>query len=190
MLVLPRNRKDSFAMGSFFGDDSSPKEPMPKDSSVIAVRLADVTRPIGPSRQTLLKVLIVDDNRDSADSCATLVKIWGHECRHAYDGATALEMSVEFQPDIVLLDIGMPTMDGFDVARQLGPLIRRNGGKLIAITGYADHKHRLQCEQAGFDVFLAKPVDPEVLEKLLLVQSTRRRSNQPEEFGGEATGGR
>jgi CheY-like chemotaxis protein len=118
----------------------------------------------------LLRVLVVDDDRDTANSLSLLVKLWGHEARVAYSGATALEAAAAYQPDVVLLDIAMPMMDGNEVARRLRRQTRCQKTLLIAISGYADGAHRLGYAMAGFDRYLIKPVELLILEELLLAK--------------------
>jgi CheY-like chemotaxis protein len=108
-----------------------------------------------------LRLLVVDDNRDAADSLAMLLGLWGHEPRVAYDGQTALRAARAEPPDAVLLDLGMPGLDGYDLARDLRP------AALIAVTGYADTAHRERAEAAGFHHFFVKPVDLDALRGLL-----------------------
>ena len=115
---------------------------------------------------TPLRVLVVDDNIDSAETLGELLPLWGHETRLAHDGPQAIEAVREFAPDVVLLDIGLPGMDGFEVARRLraeGVAVRR----LLAMTGYGDEDDRRKAKEAGFDGHLVKPVEPEVLQRLL-----------------------
>jgi CheY-like chemotaxis protein len=122
-------------------------------------RLADSKR--------MLRVLVVDNNRDAADSLSMLVNLWGNDARTAYDGAAALEMMAALQPHIVLLDLSMPKMDGYEVARQLRQQTAFADTLLIAITGWTDQAHRLLCDEAGFDHYLIKPIDFGRLEILL-----------------------
>jgi DNA-binding response OmpR family regulator len=122
----------------------------------------------------LLRVLVVDDDRDTADSMSLLVKAWGHDVRVAYAGAAALEAAAAYRPDVLLLDVAMPTMDGNHVARQLRRQTRFKETLLIAVTGYGDQAHCLASEGAGFDHYLVKPVDLSTLEKLLLREQGRR----------------
>jgi PAS domain S-box-containing protein len=113
------------------------------------------------------KILVVDDNADAAESLAALLSISGHETRMAHDGPEALQVAERFHPDIVFLDIGMPTLDGHETAK----LIRRQPwGKsmvLVALTGWGQHEDRRRSKDAGFDHHLVKPADPVVVERLL-----------------------
>jgi PAS domain S-box-containing protein len=119
-------------------------------------------RPAGSRR-----VLVVDDNRDAAESLETLLQLWGHETRSAYDGPRALALATEFRPEIVLLDIGLPGMDGYEVARQMRALPGGERALIVAVTGYGRSSDRLQSQEAGFDHHLVKPVLPEVLQELI-----------------------
>jgi len=113
------------------------------------------------------RMLIVDDNRDAADSLGMLMKVMGNDTRVAYDGREALATASQFHPEVVLLDIGLPTMSGYEVARELR---RRPGGAtllLIATTGWGQPSDKEQSREAGFDHHLVKPVDPTALLKLL-----------------------
>jgi CheY-like chemotaxis protein len=112
------------------------------------------------------KILVVDDSLDSAETLGELLKIWGHDVRLAHDGPGAVAAAREYRPDVILLDIGLPGMDGFAVAAQL----RKEGlaGRmLIALTGYGEQQDRDKAQKAGFDHHLVKPVDPDNLQKLL-----------------------
>lgn len=103
--------------------------------------------------------MIVDDNQDSANSLACLLDLDGHQTEVAYDGSAALARAAEFQPAVILLDIGLPGMDGYEVARRLRAIPSLEGTRLFAVTGYgeSDDEHRVQA--AGFDAHLIKPVD-------------------------------
>ncbi len=112
------------------------------------------------------RVLVVDDSVDSADTIAELLRIWGHVVRTANDGPQALAAAREDKPEVVLLDIGLPGMDGYAVAVQLRA--EGLGGKLlVALTGFSEDRDRDRARQAGFDRHLVKPVDPTALQKLL-----------------------
>jgi len=134
--------------------------------------------PIGPPRE-LLRVLIVDDYRASADTMSMLVGAWGHDVRQAYDGTTGLALAAAYQPDVLLLDIVMPGMSGLELTRQVRRQARLNDCLVIAVTGRTDAGHRLQCEEAGIDLFLLKPANLSFLRTLLMVESRcRLRSRQ------------
>jgi CheY-like chemotaxis protein len=112
------------------------------------------------------RVLVVDDSFDSAETLGELLKIWGHDVRLAHDGPGAVEAAREYRPEVILLDIGLPGMDGFAVAAQL----RKEGigGRmLIALTGYGEQQDRDRAQKAGFDHHLVKPINPDTLQKLL-----------------------
>ncbi len=113
-----------------------------------------------------MRVLVVDDNRDAADSLAMLLELWGHEVQVVNEPATALEVARTQQPEIVLLDIGLPGMDGYEVAK----LLREQGLRkafLAAVTGYGQEEDRQRAQEAGFDYHLVKPLDPDLLQELL-----------------------
>ena len=113
------------------------------------------------------RVLVVDDNVDAADSLAVLVRLHGHEVRIANDGHTALETAQDFRPEVVLLDIGLPGMNGYEVARRLRAGADGNRLLLAAVTGYGHAEDRSRSRQAGIDHHLVKPIDPEALRQLL-----------------------
>jgi CheY-like chemotaxis protein len=129
-----------------------------------------------------LRVLVVDDNHDNADTLGKLVSLWGHESKVAYDALTALKTASSFQPHVVLSDIGMPGMDGYDLARQLRQRTDLPCPALIAISGYADEVHRQKSLEAGFESYLVKPANPQELRELLA--SIRDRLKAPAEENG------
>jgi PAS domain S-box-containing protein len=114
-----------------------------------------------------LRVLIVDDNRDSAESLGMLMQLAGHRVRIALDGPTALESARTFQPRIMLLDIEMPDMNGYEVARRIREQPSTQEVLLVAMTGYASDADRRRCREAGFDHHLVKPIDYDALQRLL-----------------------
>jgi PAS domain S-box-containing protein len=113
------------------------------------------------------RVLVVDDNEDAADSLAILLRLAGQNVRAAYDGPTALRLAEEFRPDLALIDIGMPGMDGHEVARKLRATFAPDRLTLIALTGWGHEDDRRRSREAGFDHHLVKPVEPNVLKQLL-----------------------
>jgi CheY-like chemotaxis protein len=118
-------------------------------------------------RVDVRRVLVVDDNQDAADSLATLLRLWGYDCRVGYDGQNALQTAWEFRPDCLILDINMPGMDGCAVARRVRELPELSGIKLVALTAYSDETHVRRIHQAGFDYHLVKAGNIEELENLL-----------------------
>lgn len=116
-----------------------------------------------------MRILVVDDNLDALESSAALLRIDGHEVQTARDGATALHDAVEFSPDVVLLDIGLPEMDGYEVARRLRLLPELCDTLLIAHSGYGEEEHLQRARQAGFDHHLVKPADLSQLSAIIAV---------------------
>lgn len=119
-----------------------------------------------PRQHSPRKVLIVDDNVDSALSLRMLLEMDGHQVELAHDGPMGLKKAEQLQPEVVLLDIGLPGMDGYEIARRL----RHNGVNgiwLVAVSGYGQDEHRRAAQQAGFDRYLVKPVDFEAFRDLI-----------------------
>lgn len=112
------------------------------------------------------RVLVVDDNEDATSALSMLLQAMGHETAEAHDGPEALEVARSFRPELVLLDIGLPTLDGYEVARRLqGDL--GEACTLIALTGWSTEEDREKTAEAGFAHHLVKPVDAATLKKLL-----------------------
>jgi len=113
-----------------------------------------------------LRILVADDNRDTADSLQRVLALYGHEVQVAYDGAAAVSIGEQFRPRVAILDIAMPGTNGYDVARALRS---RHGGEvtLVALTGWGQDADRRRALEAGFDHHLIKPVDPNELNSLL-----------------------
>ncbi|HEV2851939.1 MAG TPA: MEDS domain-containing protein [Thermoanaerobaculia bacterium] len=119
------------------------------------------------ARPAGLRILVVDDHEDAAETLGTILELSGHEVRLAYDGEQALALVRESRPDVVLLDIGLPKVDGYEVARRLRLDPRNEGMTLVAVTGYGREEERDRGIAAGFHHYLVKPVDPGVLQALL-----------------------
>ncbi len=117
----------------------------------------------GPSR----RVLVVDDNEDAADLLADALRGYGHEVAAAHDGPSALRLAPQFQPEVALVDLGLPVMDGFELARRLHALPGLSGMRLVAVTGYGQAADRQRSREAGFDLHLVKPVDLEDIAAML-----------------------
>jgi CheY-like chemotaxis protein len=104
------------------------------------------------------RILIVDDEEDACLTLAEILASLGHEVKTAHDGQRALVLAGEFRPEVVLLDIGLPGLDGYEVARRLREQPAMGGALLIALTGYTRENDRKNAERAGFDQHLAKPI--------------------------------
>jgi CheY-like chemotaxis protein len=113
------------------------------------------------------RILVVDDHRDSAESLAMVLRLSGHDVRTARDGRQAIVEAEVYQPDLVLLDIGLPGLDGYEVARRLRATPLAGHFKLVALSGYTREEDRREAFSAGFDHYLIKPVDFDALQKLL-----------------------
>ena len=117
---------------------------------------------------TPLRILIVDDNHDSAEMLATLLQFTGHETFVAHDGLAAVEAAANLDPDVILLDIGLPVLNGYEAARRIREQqSQQRRPLLVALTGWGQDEDRRRSAEAGFDAHLVKPVDDAVLGKLL-----------------------
>jgi two-component system CheB/CheR fusion protein len=148
--------------------------PGPGQGSEFVVRLprlenveaSAASAPPSASRHTVHRVLVVDDYVDSAESMALLLQAEGHEVRIAHEGLTAIKIAPEFQPSVVFLDIGLPGMNGFEVARSLRALPETKACMLVAMTGYGQAEDHQRSLENGFDRHFVKPVDPSALHDL------------------------
>ena len=120
-----------------------------------------------PAADVGLRILVVDDSRDAADTCATVLELSGHEVRTAYDGRRALELAGTFRPHALVLDIGLPDVNGYEVARSIRAAPWGGRMVLIAVTGWGQGEDRRRALEAGFDHHLTKPIAAETLESLL-----------------------
>ena len=152
------------------GGQTKASSPGPGQGSELTVRLPLAAAAPGEAAEALpaeseggRRVLVVDDNRDAADSLAQLLGMCGHSVWVAYDGAHAIELAARHVPDVILLDLGLPGMDGFEVARRLRGIPQLRAALLVAVTGYGQEGDRRAVADAGFGVHLVKPVGPEEL---------------------------
>jgi CheY-like chemotaxis protein len=125
-----------------------------------------------PSRAPRRRILVVDDNRDAAESLAEMLEIMGHEVRAAHDGEAAGVAAAEFRPDVVLMDLGMPKVDGYEAARRIRAEPWGNEPLLVALTGWGADEDRRRTHEAGFDRHLVKPVALDALTELLATVHT------------------
>jgi two-component system CheB/CheR fusion protein len=119
-----------------------------------------------------VRVLVVEDSRDAAATLCLLLRGLGHEVHMAHDGPAALEAARQHRPDVVLLDIGLPHMDGYEVAQRLRQQPETQGAVLVAMTGFGQEEDRRRSAAAGFDHHLVKPVDPQELQQFLTRRET------------------
>jgi CheY-like chemotaxis protein len=120
-----------------------------------------------PGRETPRRIVVIDDNQDAAESLAMLLRLKGHDVQIAYDGPSGLALALGTAPECVLVDIGLPGMDGYEVAKRLRSHDRSRRTVLVALTGYGQQEDRARSRQAGFDHHLVKPVAQNVLEDVL-----------------------
>ena len=113
------------------------------------------------------RILVVDDNHDSALSLAMMLSIMGHETRTAHDGESAVATAESFLPEVVLLDIGLPKLNGYEVAQRIREKDWGASMFLIAVTGWGQEEDRQRSSEVGLNVHMVKPVEPSALEKLL-----------------------
>jgi PAS domain S-box-containing protein len=151
--------------------------------SEFVVRLPTLAEPVvAPRESTVAKrdesparrVLVVDDNRDAAKGLAMLLKQMGHQIEIAHDGLEAVEKAAQFDADVILLDIGMPQLNGYEAARRIREQQPDSGVMLVALTGWGQDDDRRKSEEAGFNAHLVKPVNIEALIKLLSESGARR----------------
>jgi two-component system CheB/CheR fusion protein len=114
-----------------------------------------------------LRVLVVDDCPDTRWSLAALLRIWGHDTRVAGDGPSALQVAATYHPEVILLDVGLPGMDGYEVARRFRRMAGGGRPLIVTLSGYGQESDRRHSLEAGCDQHLVKPVDPDVLSRLL-----------------------
>jgi CheY-like chemotaxis protein len=114
-----------------------------------------------------LDVLVVEDHRDTAESLGLLLRLWGHRIRIARNGSEALELAAVSRPDVVFLDLALPGMDGWEVAQRLRRMPGQGRMLVAMVSGYGSREDRAHSQAAGCDLHLIKPVDPEVIQRLL-----------------------
>jgi len=143
---------------------------LPANTAIPTLQPAETARASSdssPNAEKALKVLVVDDNVDAADSIALLLRIDGFNAQSVHGAVAALDTVNSFEPDVVLLDIGLPVMDGYEVARRLRTHIPIAQMRIVALSGYGQKADRERAAQAGFDDYLVKPVEPTVLSQFL-----------------------
>ena len=168
-----------------------PAEPRPVEAPAAAGFAEPPRSDHGGGGPAHLRILVVEDNHDAAELLADHLGFVGHDVTVTYDGPAALEAAPRVLPHVVLLDIGLPRMDGYEVARQLRHDPRLRGAVLIAVTGYGQEEDRRRSREAGFAHHLTKPVDPSTLERLIAgvaAEGAGSSPTNPERARGMDTG--
>ncbi len=173
LVELHEGRIEAISAGAGLGSEFSIRLPAVEAASV-ATGTASAGEGGDSRKGTPLRVLVVDDNRDAADGLALLLDLHGHETRVAYEAEGALQAAKAFRPDVAILDIGMPVMDGYELARRLRKTPEAEKTVLVAMTGWGQEEDVRKGKEAGFDHHLVKPSEPAVLEKLLAEVAARR----------------
>jgi PAS domain S-box-containing protein len=150
---------------------------IPAVGAGVAESATSVAQEVGTKRSSSARILLVEDNIDVAESLLMLLEVLGHDVAVAHDGPSALEIAAGDPPDVMLIDIGLPEMDGYEVARRARRHPALSSILLVALTGYGRDDDREQALKAGFDHHLVKPVDPKILQTLV----ARAGAESPEE---------
>jgi CheY-like chemotaxis protein len=124
-----------------------------------------------PGARRRLRVLIADDERDTVATLAAILEDEGHEVREVFRGSEVLRLAQAFDPDVALIDIGMPGMTGYDVAREMRERFGKDRPLLIAVTGWKQASDKILAKLAGFDHHLSKPFEPQTLLELITSQN-------------------
>ena len=135
------------------------------DNTMADVNRVPMTPATAPRR---FRILVVDDNHDSALSMAMMLQIMGHDTRTAHDGESAVSTAETFLPEVVLLDIGLPKLNGYEVAQRIREKTWGQSMYLIAVTGWGQDEDRQRSSEVGLNLHMVKPVEPAALEKLLI----------------------
>jgi len=159
MIVSERSASRPATFQSWmFGPASGEEAPVPP--------AADLA-PHPPSQIRARRILVIEDNQDAAQTLGDYLELVGHEVCLAFTGPSGVEAAYQFLPDVVLCDLGLPGMSGWEVAQALRSTQSTSGARLIAITGYGTDEDRRKSTEAGFETHLTKPIDVDVLELLL-----------------------
>jgi PAS domain S-box-containing protein len=168
IVTLHGGKVEVSSAGQGLGSEFTVRLPLAEAGAIPAEPRPSRVEPRPPEPEAVpTRILVVDDNRDAADMLADALMVLGCESRVAYDGPSALNVAAEFQPTLALLDIGLPVMDGYELARRLREQRPDPGFRLVAVTGYGQESDRQRSLSAGFDAHLVKPLDFDVLDSLL-----------------------
>ncbi len=142
----------------------------------LSQQIATIQREVSVAATAQRRILVVDDNRDSASTLGMMLKLMGNDIQMANDGLAAVEAAEQFRPDMILLDIGLPKLNGYDACRRIREQPWSDGMEIIALTGWGQEDDRRRSKEAGFDHHLVKPVDLAALESLLAAPDSRSQS--------------
>jgi CheY-like chemotaxis protein len=174
LVELHGGKVDAFSAGANKGSEFVVRVPVFLEDRATSARPVTAKAQAAPPPRGV-RVLVVDDNQDAAESTSMLLHAFGFEVQTVYDGAAALDKFSDFHPDAVLLDIGMPMMDGYEVARRLRARPSGDGLAIIAVSGYGQDEDRRRSMEAGFDSHMTKPLDtPRLIEILNSLGCTHR----------------
>jgi CheY-like chemotaxis protein len=154
----------AYSSGAGQGSQFTIKLPLAPAQKAPAIERREPALPPAAKR---CRVLVVDDNIDSVESLAMLLRMMGHEVETASDGASGLEKAAAFKPDVAILDIGLPKVNGYELARQIREQEWSKNVVLVALTGWGQEQHRRRSEESGFNHHLTKPVEFDVLQEIL-----------------------
>jgi CheY-like chemotaxis protein len=174
IVQLHGGQVEARSQGSGMGSEFVIRLPLTEKPASTAARKE--TAAVPKTGQTARRILVVDDNRDSADSLAMVLRLMGHDVETAYDGMTAVEAAAQRRPDVVLLDLGMPRMNGYDTCRRIREQDWGREMVVIAQTGWGQEEDRSRTEQAGFNGHLTKPPDLALLTRMLSEVAAGSRS--------------
>ena len=149
---------------------------------VVSEKLSAVPATLSPrmtAESQPLRILVVDDNRDAADSLSLLLAKRGHRTKTVYEGAAALDAAADFQPDTIFCDLGMPVISGFEVAARLRSDARYPPAVLVAVTGWGTDQDKRRALAGGFDLHITKPIAMEDLDAVLLRAAAESASSDP-----------
>jgi PAS domain S-box-containing protein len=163
LVELHRGKIEVFSEGTNKGSEFRIRLPAYSEQALPTVQMSPKT-----VSQRALKVLIVDDNQAAADSLGMLIKLLGNDVRVVYDGLQAIDAAAQFRPHIVLMDLGMPGMDGYQAAQRIRAEVWGKGITLVALTGWGQEEDRARTKRAGFNYHLVKPAAPADLQKIFL----------------------
>ncbi len=171
LVEMHGGRVTAHSAGPGQGSEFTVRLPVAPDTTGVAATSSEEEKAAAARR----RILVVDDNRDAADSLAVLLRLLGNEVHTAYDGLEAVGASAAFVPDLVLLDIGLPKLNGYDAARRIREQYAGRGMVLVALTGWGQEEDRRRSKEAGFDHYMTKPVEIASLQQLLAELEAAKR---------------